>query len=77
MNNSAASGTSSRVKVQALLSVVEAEALEHLLQQLTLDDCRRLTANDAEAQICANAADKLRRQLAAAEELPTLPAYDD
>ena len=77
MNNSAPYGSSSRVRVEALLSVVEAEALQHLLKQLTLDDCRRLASNDAEAQICINAASKLRRQLEAAEELPTMPAYDD
>lgn len=77
MNHSAAPGTSSRVKVDALLSVVEAEALQHLLEKLTLDDYRRFASNDAEAQICVNAASKLRRQLEAAEELPTMPAYDD
>ena len=69
--------TSSRVKVDAVLSVVEAESLQKLLKQLTLEDCRRFTTNDAEAQICKNAAEKLRRHLESAEDLPNMPAYDD
>lgn len=75
MNRSTA--TSSRVKVDAVLSVVEAESLQKMLKQLTIEDCRRFTTNDAEAQICMNAAGKLRRHLASAEDLPNMPAYDD
>ncbi len=59
------------------LSIVEAEALQHLLKRLTLEECRRLASNDAEAQIFINAAGKLRRQIKAAEELPQMPEYDD
>lgn len=77
MDNSAKFGSASRVKVDTTLSIVEAEAMQHLLKQLTLEECRRLASNDAEAQIFINAAGKLRRQLEAAEQLPQMPAYDD
>ncbi|PZO17335.1 MAG: hypothetical protein DCF25_11345 [Leptolyngbya foveolarum] len=77
MDNLATSSSSTRVKVDTTLSIVEVEALQHLLKQLTLEECRRLASNDAEAQIFINAAGKLRRQLEAAEELPQMPAYDD
>lgn len=51
--------------------------MQDLLKRLTLEECRRLASNDAEAQILINAAGKLRRQIEAAEELPKMPAYDD
>lgn len=77
MDNLSPSGGSTRVRVDTTLSVVEAEAMQDLLKRLTLEECRRLASNDAEAQILINAAGKLRRQIEAAEELPKMPAYDD
>lgn len=77
MDNLATYGGSKRIRIDTTLSIVEAEAMQQLLKQLTLEECRRLASNDAEAQIFMNAAGKLHRQIEAAEELPQMPAYDD
>ncbi|MEL6350755.1 MAG: hypothetical protein AAFR58_03225 [Cyanobacteria bacterium J06627_28] len=66
-----------RVKVSALLSAAEAEALQKLLENLTPEHCRKLADNDGEANAFIDAAMKMRRQLVAAEMLPAMPAYDD
>lgn len=77
MTFSSISNAGRRVRVNTQLSVEEATALQHLFERLTFDDFRDRTANDDEAHALINAAGKLRRVLAAAEELPALPALDD
>jgi hypothetical protein len=76
-NHSDASNAAARVKVNALLSTTEAEALQKLLEKLTLEDCRHLADSDDEAAAFIQAASLMRRHITAAEELPVLPAYDD
>lgn len=66
-----------RIKVNALLSTAEAEALQKLLEKLTNDDYHKLAESDDEASAFIEVANKMRRQLTAAELLPVLPAYDD
>ena len=66
-----------RLKLNALLSDAEAAALQKLLENLTNEDYRRLAENDDEASSFIKVANKMRRQLNAAEQLPVLPAYDD
>lgn len=66
-----------RVRLSALLSAAEADALQNLLDKLTTDDFHRLAEGDEEITIYVEATNKIRRQLGAAEEIPVLPAYDD
>ena len=66
-----------QLRVNALLSTAEAEALQKLLEKLTNDDYHRLAENDADASAFIEAASKMRRQITAAEQLPVLPAFDD
>ncbi|MGD1898653.1 MAG: hypothetical protein ACFB16_17070 [Phormidesmis sp.] len=77
MRISPATNSVSRVKINALFSAEEAEALQRLLEKLTEEDCRKLADSDDEASAFAQAANKMRRQLNAAEELPPLPDFDD
>lgn len=77
MNVSANSRSQPRIKVNALLSTAEAEALQKLLEKLTPEDYKKLAESDDEASAFSEVASKMRRQLTAAELLPVLPAYDD
>lgn len=77
MNLSPNSRSQPRIKVNALLSTAEADALQKLLEKLSDDDYRKLAENDDEASAFIEVANKMRRQLTAAELLPVLPAYDD
>lgn len=77
MNVSTNSRSQPRVKLSALLSTAEAEALQKLLENLTNEDYRKIAQSDAEASAFIEVAHKVRRQLNAAEQLPLLPTYDD
>ena len=66
-----------RVSVNAMLSVEEATALQHLLERLTLGDCRQKANDDKEAKSFLAAAEKLRRFIESADELPVLPPRED
>lgn len=66
-----------RLKVSALLSTEEAQALQKLLQKLTTNDYQHLADTEAEASTFIAVASKMSRQLTAAELIPAMPAYDD
>ena len=77
MKISPATNAVPRVKVNALFSSEEAAALQKLLENLTEEDCRKLADSDDEAAAFLQAANKMRRQLNAAEDIPAMPDYDD
>lgn len=77
MKISPATNAVPRVRVNALFSETEAAALQKLLESLTEEDYRKLADSDDEAAAFLQAANKMRRQLNAAEDIPAMPDYDD
>ncbi|MEL6603574.1 MAG: hypothetical protein AAFP20_10170 [Cyanobacteria bacterium J06614_10] len=77
MNISPDSQTAPRLRVNAMFSAAEAQALHKLLKKLTTDDYHHLADSEAEASTLIEAASKMSRQLTAAEQIPAMPAYDD
>ncbi len=77
VNVSSNSRSQPQMRVNALLSTAEAEALQKLLEKLTDENCRKLAESDEEASAFFEVAKKMRRQITAAEQMPVLPAYDD
>ena len=77
MDPSSFPDSSPRIRVSALFSTAEAEALKKLLKKLTTEDYQQLAGSPEAASVYIAAANKMSRQLNAAEQLPVMPAYDD
>lgn len=77
MDFSSTPDSTPRIRVSALFSAAEAEALQTLLKNLTTEDYQRLAGSSENASVFAAAANKMSRQINAAEQLPVMPAFDD
>jgi len=77
MNPLSSNDSTPRIRVSALFSAAEADALQKLLKKLTTEDYAQIAGDSEDASVFIAAANKMSRQLNAAEQLPVMPAYDD